>query len=91
MTHGELNQPVGKLSPALDNFLVPPPRNTIDNITDFEARRLQGQRECLKDNVVIFDLAAVAVRSEPIRKTSLSIHDFSDRLRRDYPREAGPS
>jgi hypothetical protein len=37
LTHGELNLSVGKLSPALDDFLVPALRNTIDNLTDFEA------------------------------------------------------
>src|SRR5580692_8421293 len=90
MTHGELNQPVGKLSPALDDFLVSALRNAIDNVTDFEARRLQGQSECLRDNVVIFDLATVAMQAGPIRKKSRSIHHCFDRLRRYCPRVAGP-
>jgi hypothetical protein len=91
LTHGELNLSVGKLSPALDDFLVPALRNTIDNLTDFEARRLQGQRECLKDNVAILDLATVAVQADAIRKKSRSIRDFFDRLRRDCPRASGPA
>jgi hypothetical protein len=86
MTHGELNLPVGKLSPALDDFLIPALRNTANNATNFTTCRLQGQRHCFKDNVAIFDLATVAVRAEPIPKKLRSIHDFFDRLGRDWPR-----
>jgi hypothetical protein len=90
MTHGEFDLPVRKLSPALDDFLVTALRNTIDNVTDFEACGLQRQRECLKDNVVTFDLATIAVQAEPIRKKSRSVDDLPDRLRRDSPRVPGP-
>jgi hypothetical protein len=91
MTHGEFNLPVGKLSPALDDFLVSALRNTMDNATDFEACRLQRQREGLKGNFVALDFAAVAVHTEPIRKKSRSIRDFFDRLRRDWRRVSGPA
>jgi hypothetical protein len=91
MTHGELNLPAGKLPPALDDFPDTALRNAIDNATDFQARRLKRQRECLKENVIILDLPAVAVQAEPIRKKPRSIHDFFDRLRRDCPRVSAPA
>jgi hypothetical protein len=90
MTHGELNLPVGKLPPALDDFLVSALRNAMDDVADFEARRLQRQRKCLRDNFVIYDLATVAVQAEPIRNKSRSIRGFFDR-RRDCRRVSRPA
>src|ERR1700677_3176356 len=61
----------------------------MDDVTGFEARRLQRQRECLKDIFVIFDSATVAVQAEPIRNKSRSIDSFFDRRRRDGRRVSG--
>src|ERR1700723_2209160 len=91
MTHGELDLPIGKLSPALDDFLVPALRNAMNDVADFPARRFQRQRECLKGNFVIFDSATVAVQAEPIRNKSRSIRGFFDRLRHDCRRVSGPA
>jgi hypothetical protein len=65
MTHGELNLPAGKLPPALDDFPDTALRNAIDNATDFQARRLKRQRECLKENVIILDLRRCASGTDP--------------------------
>jgi hypothetical protein len=87
--HGELDLPVGKLSPALDNFLVPALRSIIDNVTHLETRRLQGQRKRLNYNVIIFDPATVALQAGPIRKKSRSIHEILNRLFRNRVHVSG--
>jgi hypothetical protein len=76
MTHGEFDLAVGKLSPALDDFLIPALRKTLDDVTGLETRRLQRQRERLKDNVIVFDLATVALQAEKVRKKSRPTHRF---------------
>jgi hypothetical protein len=67
VTDGEFDLPVGELSPAIDDFLVPALRHIIDDVTDRETRRLQRQRECLKQSVIFFDCATFAKHTIPIR------------------------
>jgi hypothetical protein len=89
--HDELDLPVGKLPPALDDFLVPLLRNISDNCAGFVPRCLQRQRECFKDNVIIFDLATVVPQVEPIRNMLRSINDIPNRLRRNCLRAPRPA
>ena len=59
--HGELDLPVGKLAPTLDDFEMAALRNAPQNITDLETRRLQRQCECLESKVVIYSLSVAAI------------------------------
>jgi hypothetical protein len=70
MAHGELYLSIGELSPALDDSLLTALRNATDNVTDFKTRRLQRQRECLPCEVLLFDLATVALEARQVSEIS---------------------
>jgi hypothetical protein len=75
MAHGEFYLSIGTLSPAFDDSLLTPLRNAIENVTDFDTRRLQRQRECLHREVFLFDLATIAPEARQVSEFSRPFHE----------------
>jgi hypothetical protein len=61
---GEFDLSIGELLPALDDGAVAALRNATENVADGETRRLQRQRVCLTNEVVVFGVTKVAAVGE---------------------------